>query len=76
MSEDEDDEEANVARARASMCQRHTLAWHGLKPVIPAKCYVKVLRKVTEEMSGEVTFIRMPNDMTVPQIDTAVKSWT
>lgn len=75
--EDMDDEDHHIARAKAGLEEGQTLVqlWHVLKQKIPATRYVKALRKLTAGKHGELAFITMPVDATVPIMDTAVRSW-
>lgn len=76
--EDLDDEEFLIARGRAGLENGQTLSqvWHMLKGSIPPKRYVKTLRAITEGRRGEVTFVRMPADMTsTRELEVEVKKY-
>lgn len=76
--EDLDDEEFLIARSRAGLENGQTLSqvWHMLKGSIPPKRYVKTLRAITVGRRGEVTFVRMPADMTsTRELEVEVKKY-
>ncbi|KAE8299785.1 hypothetical protein D5F01_LYC02203 [Larimichthys crocea] len=69
--EDIDNEDAHIAKQEQN--QTLTQVWHSLKQVIAPTRYVRALRMVTAQKSGEMTFVTMPvGGNTVPQMDEVV----